>query len=182
MYIVAMTGVQFPLPFGAVSDAKGDTLGARYGWQWVPLELGLGSKIIDELYVGGYFSVSAGFEGHDQRVAARCEAGTDDVIDDVSCSSATVHAGIEVRYSFAPAERINGWVGYGFGYTGASQTISDDGRYSETSAVSGLDLARLTGGLDFRFTRGFGLEPYVAISMGRYSHRSTTINLSLIHI
>jgi hypothetical protein len=70
---------------------------------------------------------------------------------------------------------MSGWVGYGFGFTSASQTISDQGRYSETSTAQGLELARLTGGLDFRVKRGFGLGPFVMLSLGRYTHQRTEI-------
>jgi hypothetical protein len=81
-----------------------------------------------------------------------------------------------LRYTFTPAESISGWVGYGLGITTASQTISDAGRYSETSTANGLELARLTGGLDFRASRGFGLGPFALVSLGRYTHQKTEIN------
>lgn len=173
MHFVPMTALMFP--FGEASGATGDTLSARYAWQWQPFEVGLGAKITDELYLGGYLNVGVGLEGSDLASEARCDAGTD-TVDDVSCSAASVRAGLEVRYSFTPAEPMSGWIGYGFGFTSGSQYISDVGRYGETSTASGLELARLTGGLDFRFKRGFGLGPYAMASIGRYTHRRTEIN------
>ena len=172
MHFVPFTGVLFP--FGSATGARGDSLSNRYGWQWVPFEIGLGAKITDELYLGPYLSVGVGAEGSDLAVEKRCEAG-DDVIDDVSCSAVSVRMGLEVRYTFTPAEQMSGWVGYGFGYSVGSQTISDEGRYTETETARGLELARLTGGLDFRLTRVFGLGPYAVASIGRYNAQRTEI-------
>ena len=172
MHFVPLTAVLFP--FGSATGARGDSLSNRYGWQWLPFEVGLGAKLTDELYLGPYLNVGVGGEGSDLRTESRCEAG-DDVIDDVSCSAVSVRMGIEARYTFTPAEQMSGWLGYGFGYTVGSQTISDEGKYSETSTSRGLELARLTGGLDFRLTRGFGLGPYAMASIGRYSTLRTEI-------
>jgi opacity protein-like surface antigen len=173
MHFVPLTMVSFP--FGEATRARADSLGGRYGWQWVPLELGLGAKIIDALYVGAYLNVGVGTEGGDLHTEGRCEAGND-AVDDVTCSAASVHVGIEARYTFTPGQRISGWVGYGAGFTSASQTISDAGRYSETSTAQGIDWARFSGGLDFRLSRGFGLGPFAIISLGRFTHQRTEIN------
>jgi hypothetical protein len=173
MHFVPLTALLFP--FGSATGGRGDTLGARYGWQWMPLEVGLGAKVIDELYFGAYLNVGWGLEGGDLHTETRCEAGND-AVDDVSCSAVSVRLGLEARYTFTPAESISGWLGYGFGMTFGSQTISDTGRYSETSTAQGLELARLTGGLDFRTSRGFGLGPFAMVSFGRYTHQKTEIN------
>jgi hypothetical protein len=173
MHFVPLTAAQFP--FGDASGARGDALSARYGWQWVPLEIGLGAKLFDPLYLGAYFNFGVGAEGDDRHTEAHCEAGND-VVDDVSCSSVSAHAGFELRYTFTPADSLSGWLGYGFGITSGSQTISDAGHYSETSTATGLEFARLTGGLDVRVSRGFGFGPYAMVSLGRYTHRRTTIN------
>jgi hypothetical protein len=172
MHFVPLTGVAFP--FGRATGAPGDWLSGRYGWHWVPLELGLGAKIIDELYVGAYFNFGVGGEGNDPDTAARCEAGHD-VSDDVSCSSTSVHGGVELRYTFTPSDVASGWVGYGIGATAATQTISDAGRYREVTSASGIELARLSGGVDFRVKRGFGLGPYAVVSIGRFSHQRTEL-------
>jgi len=173
MHFVPLTGVLFP--FGGATSGRGDSLSSRYGWQWMPLELGLGAKLIDSLYLGGYLNVGVGWEGSDLRTEAHCEAGND-AVDDVSCSAVSTRLGLELRYSFTPAESMNGWIGYGIGMTTGSQTISDAGRYSETSTAQGIELGRLTGGLDFRASSGFGLGPFALVSLGRYMHQKTEIN------
>jgi hypothetical protein len=172
MHIVPLTAIAFP--FADATDGRGDALSARYGWQWVPFEIGLGAKLLDELYIGAYFDVGVGYEGDDIKTRRRCESGND-LEDDVSCSSATVHAGFEARYGFMADESMNVWLGYGAGITTASQTISDAGKYDETSTAQGFEFARLSGGLDFRLSRGFGMGPFAVVSLGRYTHQRTEI-------
>jgi hypothetical protein len=172
MHFVPFTGIAIPI--GDATNAPRDSLGARYSWQWVPLEVGLGAKIVDEFYVGAYFNVGLGWEGSDARTKGRCDAG-DGLEDDNSCSSVSVHAGVELRYTFTPADAMSGWLGYGIGATSVTETISDAGRYSESSTVQGIDFARLSGGLDFRVKRGFGLGPYAILSIGRFMHQRTSV-------
>lgn len=178
MHFVPLTGLAFPL--GDATGAPRDSLSARYSWHWVPLELGLGGKVSDSIYVGAYFNLGVGWEGSDPDTKARCEAG-DDLDDDVSCSSVSGRGGVEIRYTFTPADATSGWVGYGIGGTFASQTISDEGRYRETTTATGIELARLSGGFDFRPKRGFGLGPYAIISLGRFTHQRTEIKNAEVH-
>ena len=173
MHIVPFTGVAFP--FGQATNAPRDSLSSRYSWHWVPLEIGLGAKVLDELYLGVYFNAGVGWEGSDVSTEARCEAGETVLDDDVSCSSVSFHGGVELRYTFTPADALSGWIGYGVGATSASQTISDAGRYREVTTAQGFELARLSGGLDFRVKRGFGLGPYALVSIGRFEHQRTEI-------
>jgi hypothetical protein len=171
MHLVPFTALS--IPFLAATDAAGDDLSARYSWHWMPFEIGLGAKVIDPLYIGGYLNVGVGYEGDDPSTERRCEAGQD-VSDDVSCSSTSVHLGLEGRWAFTPADSLTGWVGLGGGLTFGFQTISDEGRYSETSSAQGYE-ARVSGGLDFRASRGFGLGPFAAVSLGQYVHQRTEI-------
>jgi hypothetical protein len=172
MHFVPLTAVAFPL--GSATGASRDSLSGRYSWHWIPLEVGLGAKVVDHLYVGTYFNFGVGWEGNDPDTEAHCEAG-DDLEDDVSCSSVSGRGGIELRYTFTPAEGASAWAGYGIGGTFASQTISDEGRYREVTTASGLELARLSGGIDFRVKSGFGLGPFVVLSVGRFLHQRTEL-------
>jgi hypothetical protein len=172
MHFVPLTAMSFP--FGDTTAEPRDSLSGRYGWQWVPFDVGLGAKPIEELYVGGYLNLGVGYEGGDLKTEKRCEAG-DDLEDDVSCSSVNVHAGLEVRYSFTPEDSSTGWLGYGIGYTAATESIADAGKYRESSTVKGVDWARLSGGFDFRFARGFGMGPFAVFHVGRYVHQRTEI-------
>jgi hypothetical protein len=172
MHFVPLMGLTFP--FGSATGGRGDNLSGRYSWQWMPLEVGLGAKALDELYIGGYVNFGVGWEGSDVKTAGRCTAG-DGVSDDVSCSSTSVHAGLEARYTFTPEESMSGWIGYGAGITAATQYISDAGRYSESTTAQGIEFARFSGGLDFRTSRGFGLGPFATLALGRYTHTRTEI-------
>lgn len=173
MYVTPVATVSFPM--GDATAAKGDQLSARYAWQWVPLDIGLGAKVMEPLYVGAYINLGVGAEGSDSKTEGRCEAG-DGVEDDMSCSSVTWHAGFEAQYTFSPAQSMSGWLGYGAGITTGSQTISDAGRYSETSTARGYDYARVSGGLSFRLTKGFGLTPFAMVTIGQYTHTRTEIH------
>ncbi|HEY6077512.1 MAG TPA: hypothetical protein VIW29_01835 [Polyangiaceae bacterium] len=173
MHFVPLMGIAFPL--GDASGTSGDSLSARYGWQWVPLELGFGAKVTESVYVGAYLDLSVGYEGSDHVTKRRCEAG-DGLDDDLTCSSSSAHLGVEARYTINPTETFAGWFGYGIGYTAASQSISDAGRYEETSTVRGFEFARLSLGLDMRLSRGFGMGPFAVASLGRYLKQETTIN------
>lgn len=173
MYVTPVATVSFPM--GDASGAKGDQLSARYGWQWVPLDIGLGAKVLDPLYIGAYLDLGVGSEGSDSKTEGRCEAG-DGVEDDMSCSSVTMHAGFEAQYAFSPAKSMSGWVGYGAGINMGSQSISDAGRYSETTTASGVDYARVSGGLSLRLTKGFGLSPFGMVTIGEYLHTRTQIH------
>jgi hypothetical protein len=173
MHVVPFVGIAFPL--GDTTGAQNDSLSARYGWQWVPLQLGFGAKITQSLYLGAYLDTSLGYEGSDRATRQHCEAG-DGIEDDVSCSSSSAHIGVEARYTLNPDETFAGWIGYGIGYTAASQSISDAGRYEESSTVRGIEFARLSLGLDIRLSHGFGMGPYVGVSLGRYLNQETVIN------
>ena len=48
---------------------EGDRLGRRYAWQW-PLGLGLGGKVSDSVYIGGYLGLAFGAEGSDLDIEA----------------------------------------------------------------------------------------------------------------
>ena len=55
------------------------------------------------------------------------------------------------------------------------QAVHDREQHQKHDRESGLELARLSGGLDFRLKRGFGLGPYAMVSIGRYLRQHTEI-------
>lgn len=173
MHIVPLAAVTFPL--GNTTGANGDQLASRYSTQWMPLDVGLGAKLSDTLYLGGYLNFTVGFAGDDPEVEQQCVDDDSDLNNEVECSSDSVRAGLELRYTFEPAERTTGWVGYGLGWTTASQKISDNVGYSERVTVTGVELGRLSAGFDWRATKGFGMGPLVMASVGRYLSTQTQI-------
>jgi hypothetical protein len=167
------TGLLFPV--GDATAATSDSLGSRYAWQ-VPLVVDLGAKIIESLFVGAYLGGSLGSTGSDSALEAACNDDDDDLENDISCSSYTARAGLEAIYGFQPGERVNPWVGYGFGFESASATLTDNERgYSETVSMSGFTFAQLSAGLDLRHP-SVGAGPFVEGAVGQYTKSSTEID------
>jgi opacity protein-like surface antigen len=164
------------VPFGAATSDAGDGLRDRYSTQGF-LSLDLGAKLGESFFLGGYMGFSFGSEGSDTAVEQACEDNDDDGNNDVSCSTSTLRLGVLFRYSFAPAERANPWLGYGIGWTQANQEIDDrvTGR-RESTTVSGIELARLAAGVDFRLSKAIGLGPELVAAFGRYSDTETQVN------
>jgi hypothetical protein len=158
------SGVQ--LPWGNASDLQGDEQAARYGWQ-LPLVLDAGYKLSKPLLVGAYAGVGYGQVGNGNEADAACAA------QGVSCSVLSFQLGVQAQYHFAPSDRINPWLGAGFGWEMARQSLSS-GAYSETQQSSGLTLLKLALGADYRSSFGFG--PFVEVSAGRYDVTRTEID------
>jgi hypothetical protein len=163
-------------PFGNATAASGDTEGARYSDQF-PLFFDLGAKLSDRVYVGGVFGFAIGTNGSDDRVESLCVDRSNDLNNDIVCTSTSVFAGVEAQYHFAPAARWNPWLGYGVGWEWANETIDDNvvGR-SESTTASGFDFARLTGGVDWRAAKAFGLGPFLTFALGSNSSTRTDVN------
>jgi hypothetical protein len=163
-------------PFGKATGAANDRLARRYAWQ-VPFLVDLGAKVSESIYVGGYLGFGFGDEGNSRRVDAYCDDNDDDLENDVSCISYTARIGAQVQYSFQPGAAVNPWVGYGIGYELAETTINDriNGR-SEKVSMGGLEIMKLSFGVDFRSSRVAGIGPFAEASLGRYSRTKTSIN------
>ncbi|HEX6271477.1 MAG TPA: hypothetical protein VFZ53_00485, partial [Polyangiaceae bacterium] len=162
-------------PFGDATGAPLDTLGARYAWQ-VPLGLDIGGKLGPNVFVGGYLTYAFGAEGSDTLVEALCDDDDEDLENDVSCGASSLRFGLQVQYHFTPAEKTNGWIGFGAGLTSASQYLKDNQfGYSETVRLSGYTVAQLSGGLDLR-SKLVGAGPYAELSLGRFTRSSTEVD------
>lgn len=167
-------GLSYPL--GQATAAPGDKLANRYGSQWQPFLLGFGAKVSEHVYVGGYVDATFGSKGRDTEVKSACRDADNNLENDIGCSSFTVRAGLETRYSFTPAQVTDFWLGYGIGPTLASETIKDrviDRK--ETTQVTGWEFVRLSAGATFRLTKGFGFGPYILGSLGHYFHETTRV-------
>lgn len=167
------TGLVFPA--GSASGEPGDRLSRRYSYQW-PLGLELGVKVAPALYLGAYFGVAVGAEGGDSRLEAYCDDDDADLENDIGCSAVSLNAGLEVRYSLAPAARWNPWLSYGLGFEGTEQSLDDrEQGYSEEVFSSGPTWARLGLGFDYR-SEVLGFGPYVQAAFGRFGHSTTYVN------
>jgi hypothetical protein len=165
------------VPFGKATGEPGDSLGARYKYQWQFLWVSLGAKITDEVFVGGYADIALGNKGRDVRVRNACRDTDSNLENDVGCSASTMRIGLETRYSLFPDRRTNVWFGYGFGPMLSSQTINDrTSGTRETTQGAGWEYARLSAGLTQRPLKGLGIGPYATWSIAQFVSSRTEIN------
>ena len=155
------TGVTFPV--GSVSGAAGDSM-SRYFAAQVPLFLELGVKIHPMLFLGAYTSLSLGSTSSTFRTAEGCGEGGR------SCLASSLRVGVEAQVHFKPDERIDPWVGYGIGLEVSSASASGGGVAEASQSFTGIELARIAGGADFRLSSLFGIGPYAELAFGTYSH------------
>lgn len=126
----------------------------------VPIILDIGGKVIPELFIGGYFGL--GFGGTAGQVHDSCKAANE------SCLGVSAQLGIEAQYHILPAGSANPWLGYGIGFESLALSESHDNA-TQTTSFGGFQFARLSGGVDFRVNRGFGVGPFIEYSLGQYS-------------
>jgi hypothetical protein len=169
------TGLLFPV--GDATSQPNDTLASRYAWQ-VPIAVDLGMRFAQNYFVGGYLGIGFGSTGSDARLERACSDDDDDLENDIVCSAVTLRAGVEVHYNFRPDQRLNPWVGYGFGFEAASAKLSDHAQgYEETVTSSGLTYAQLSAGFDMRHAVGFG--PFVEAAVGSFRRVTTDSGAAL---
>ena len=160
-------------PQGRATSAPEDKLSNRYSRQIFTF-VDAGAKVTEDLYVGGYVGFATGEEGSDPRVESLCDP---DITEGVTCSAEAYHLGIELQYSFRPDQRFNPWVGYGIGWEVATQSLRDSiGDRREESSVSGLELARIGLGADWRLGRAVGLGFFLEFALGRYTRKEASVN------
>ena len=155
------TGITFPL--GSISGANGDGMSRDFASQ-VPLFVEAGIKLHPMVFLGGYTSLSLGSTSQSFRTAQLCGQGGR------SCLASSVRVGVEAQVHFQPDERIDPWVGYGIGLEVSSASATGGGAPEASESFTGIELARLAGGVDFRLSSLFGIGPFVELAFGTYSH------------
>ncbi|HEX3851197.1 MAG TPA: hypothetical protein VHW01_09555, partial [Polyangiaceae bacterium] len=103
----------------------------------------------------------------------------------VSCSDHDIELGIEGQYHFAPSERIDAWVGLGFGYEQESETVSFEGQ-SQDYSLEGPQFLKLQGGTDFRISGLMTVGPFLSFSLAEYTKatndgQSTDVPSKAVH-
>jgi hypothetical protein len=150
------------IPFGDIARelAMSDLTTAQFS----PLIVSVGGKIIPELYLGGYFGWQ--FGGPAGALKEVC-----DRVDDGGCLTGSLRFGVEAQVSLLPAQFVNPWVGYGFGFETLGIAESSNGA-TQSRWYSGLEFARISAGADFRINRIFGVGPYADFAVGRFTRVS----------
>jgi outer membrane protein W len=108
------------------------------------LQFGLGYRINPNFMVGAYGSGSI----HD--TGAYTSSG--------NVYGAT--AGVQANYHFLPSETWDPWIGLGSGWR--ALWINHNGG---TDSRHGLDIARVTAGVDYRVSSEFAVSPYVGAGL-----------------
>ena len=139
---------------GAVSDHMSQATTGQ-----VPIIVDVGGKIIPQLFLGGYFGLAFGGEAGAAKAGCEFNGG--------GCVSVAAYFGIEAQYHILPAGPVNPWLGYGAGFE--SLVLSEGSNSSNNLSLSGFQFARLSGGVDFRVNRVFGVGPVLDFALGRYS-------------
>lgn len=84
--------------------------------------------------------------------------------------------GIQGKYHFLPAIKINPWLGVGIGYE--MQTINFSGGFRSdeeySSSMKGMEFANVQAGLDFRISSVVSMGQFASFSIGQYSSYSTS--------
>lgn len=149
----------YSLPLGKASGAPGGEMSNLTGGQ-VPLLIDIGGKVVPNLFLGGYLGFAVGPAAGD----------TDDLCDreNYDCYTASLRAGLQGHFQLFPHSSANPWIGYGIGYESLTLTQKGDGDDGSVTN-GGPEYARIMAGLDFRFSRSFGLGPFVDLSIGKYT-------------
>jgi hypothetical protein len=93
-------------------------------------------------------------------------------LDGASCSANMMRFGLQVQYYFAPAAKIDPWVGLGVGYELANTNIVVTNFPDSPASFKGVDFANLQAGADFKVSPAVGVGPFLSFSFGRYSSGS----------
>ena len=109
------------------------------------LQLGVGYRINPNLMVGAYGSGSM--------------HATGDFTSGGNIYTAT--AGAQANYHFLPSEAWDPWIGLGSGW----RTLLIKQATGGTDARHGLDIARLTAGVDYRVNSQFAVSPYAGAGL-----------------
>jgi hypothetical protein len=174
------TGVEFAgrisyaIPFGEIAKEDDYAMRDWFTSQIVPLQLDVGYRVSQRVFVGGYFSYGT------VEVGDVCESDefrfrAGDQVADIACDSRDVRAGAEVTYHFSPPSEDAGWIGGGVGYEWLTirQRVSLDGQQRWNSdTFHGLE-AHAQAGYDFSATDSVRIGPYALVGIGRFSGIST---------
>lgn len=180
LHVGARTG--FGLPLGHYAEVRSlagfrdedvnalsdDTYGV------IPLWIDAGYRPNPHWMLGGYFVFGLVLpktaEGENP-LGGGCPEGLD-------CFATGVRFGVQAQYRFAPAAKLDPWLGVGLGYEWITADIEGELfnlPFDASTSHAGPDLLQLQGGLDVE-VGGLELGPFVAVSALQYTSCSATLN------
>jgi hypothetical protein len=122
----------------------------------IPIQLDLGYRVDNHLFIGGYGTYLIGFEG--------------DVCDNIDCDSPSgMRVGGELIYNILPVTHsFSPWIGAGIGYEWLWQSVA-----GIDSTLRGMEFFNAQIGVDFRVGRYMRVGPYGLFALGQYSKASS---------
>jgi len=145
-------------PMGSVQGGAGADLGQFFGGQ-LPLQLDLGYRITPALSLAVYGAYALSSVGS----SVECLSGG------VSCSGSDVRIGLEVFWHLLPGQTMDPWAAIGFGYEWSKLGFEGPAGTLGEVTLKGLELLNLQAGADYPLTAGFGIGPFVQLTVAQYS-------------
>jgi hypothetical protein len=90
---------------------------------------------------------------------------------EASCSAHDIRFGGEFHYHIAPKGPFDPWLGVGFGYEWATETISSNGK-SVSQSGNGYEFINLQAGGDIKTKSGIGFGPFLALTVSQFGNYS----------
>jgi hypothetical protein len=142
----------------AANQALEITVGAGYAQGFG--DIGSGQRsLTDQTSAGGEVTLGVGYRVNPNFMiglyGSGSKYGTRTRTSGADIWSAT--AGVQANYHFLPENEWDPWIGLGGGWRG--HWISSNG----TDSRHGLDIARLTAGVDYHVSPEFAVSPYVGL-------------------
>jgi hypothetical protein len=144
--------VAYAIPMGDITEDNSLSDAVSGG---IPLQLDLGYRVDNHLFIGGYGSYLIGFEG--------------DNCDDIDCDSPSgMRIGGEIIYNILPVTHsFSPWIGAGIGYEWLWQSAG-----GIDATARGMEFFNVQLGVDFRVGRYMRVGPYGLFALGQYSKAS----------
>jgi len=150
------------IPYGkpaSDADPLGDSVNSL-----APGTLELGGQITKNFYLGAYGTYARGSAG----------SSLDSVCSEADCSvfGARLGLALEVRIL---TESPSPWVGYAVGWSAEEIDVETDAGKEQT-AFGGIDIANITGGVDFAISRSVVVGPYGGVGFSMYLYRVQAVD------
>jgi outer membrane protein W len=150
-------------PPRAADDALEITLGAGYAQGFG--DIGGGQRnLTDQSSAGGELQLGVGYRINPNFMVGAYGSGSLHATGDFTpgANIYTATAGVQANYHFLPSNEWDPWVGLGSGWRALWINHANSGG---TDSRHGLDIARITAGVDYRVNSQFAVSPYVGMGI-----------------
>jgi len=154
-----------PAPARAADNAFEITLGAGYAQGFG--DIGAGQRnLTDQSSAGGELQLGLGYRINPNWMVGAYGSGSIHATGDLTSGAHiyTATAGVQANYHFLPSNEWDPWIGLGTGWRALWINHAAGG----TDSRHGLDIARLTAGVDYRVSSQFAVSPYVGVGLSTF--------------